>query len=68
MKPLSSILAPLSYSKSFIDTAVSAAERLGIKEAYGVLAQFDFAYDPRQITKQIGREPVFIGCFDWHDY
>src|SRR5215472_970198 len=48
-----SLIKPLSYSASFLDVAVAAAVRLGVTEAYGVLAQYDFAYDPTQVERPV---------------
>ena len=67
MQPLSSLLDQLSYSSSFIKDALNAAGRMGIKEVYGILAQFDYAYDPSQVSKEVAKDPVFIGYFDWHE-
>jgi hypothetical protein len=67
LQPLSSLVSQLSYSSSFIHDTLNAAERMGIKDAYGVIVQFDFAYDPSKVTKQIASAPVFIGYFNWHD-
>jgi hypothetical protein len=39
--PLASLLIQLSYSNSFIGDALNAAERMGIREAFGVIVQFD---------------------------
>ncbi len=64
-QPLHALLGQLSYSGSFDSNALSAAEHMGIKEGYGVLAQFDFAYDPGKITKRVRKDPVFIGYFEW---
>jgi hypothetical protein len=64
---LVSLISPLSYSDSFIQDAMAAAERMEIEEARGVMVQFDFAYDPNKVTKPISRDPIFIGYFGWHD-
>lgn len=64
---LSSLLAQVSYSSSFIEETLKAAQGIGIKEAYGVLAQFDFAYDRNKVTKQVAQDSIFVGYFDWHD-
>ena len=64
---LSSLLSQLSYAGSFIDDALNSANRLGIKDAYGVIVEFDFAYDPSKIARPISTEPIFIGYFKWHD-
>jgi hypothetical protein len=62
-----SLLEPLSYSVSFLDEALAGAGRLGITEAYGVLAQFDFAYNPVEVTRPVAHDPIFLGCFQWHE-
>lgn len=64
---LASLLSQLSYASSFIEDALNTANRLGIEDAYGVIVQFDFAYDPSTIARQISPDPVFIGHFSWHD-
>lgn len=67
LTPLHALIEPLSYSESFIEEAIKAAQRLGIANALEVIAQYDFAYDPRKVTKPIAKDPVFIGYFHWHD-
>jgi hypothetical protein len=67
LQSLSSLLRDVSYSSSFIKDTVGAAERKGIKDGYGVLTQFDFAYDPNKVTKEVAKDPVFIGYFKWHE-
>jgi hypothetical protein len=67
LQPISQLLEQLSYSESFASAASAAAHSLGIAEAYGVIAQFDFAYDPKAVTKPIAVEPVFIGSFPWRE-
>jgi hypothetical protein len=62
-----SLLDQLSYAASFGADAAAAAQKLGIAKAYGVLAQFDFAYDPRLVSRPIARDPTFLGCFPWHE-
>jgi hypothetical protein len=62
---LASLFGPVSYSSSFIHEALSAADRLGINEAFGVVVQFDFAYDPTKVRKPVAKNPVFIGYFHW---
>src|SRR5579872_2361596 len=51
VQPLASLLSQISDANSFLDEAVVAAERIGVKEAYGVIAQFDFAYEPSKVTR-----------------
>ncbi len=65
--PIRSLVEPLSYSVSFLDEALAAAQRLGITAAFGVLAQFDFAYNPVDVTRTVARDPIFLGCFLWHE-
>jgi len=65
--PIADLLAPLSYSDSFRTEAAVAARRMGVNNAFGVLAQFDFAYDPAAVTRPVARDPMFLGRFSWHD-
>jgi hypothetical protein len=65
--PVRPLIERLSYSASFLDHAVAAAKRRRISEALGVLAQFEFAYDPEQATGRVARDPIFLGCFQWHE-
>lgn len=64
---LSSLVSQLSYSTSFINDAINAAERIGIKEALGVIAQYNFAYDPSKVSRELASDPVFIGYFKFQD-
>jgi hypothetical protein len=67
MLPLSSLLRDVSYSSSFLDEAIRAAESRGVKGGYGIVTQLDFAYDPSKVTKPVAKDPVFLGCFKWHE-
>lgn len=64
---LRSLIVNLSYSDSFIDSVLSVTDRLRIQEAFGVIAQFNFEYDPTKVEQPISDDPTFIGSFDWHD-
>jgi hypothetical protein len=64
--PIADLLAPLSYSESFQSEAAAAGDRLGVAEAFGVLAQYDFAYDTAAVARPIARDPMFLGTFAWH--
>ncbi|MFP5394337.1 MAG: immunity 22 family protein, partial [Gammaproteobacteria bacterium] len=59
------LLAPLSYSQTFIDSVIAAAKEKGIEKARGVVVQYDFAYDPAVVKREIAAEPVFIGVFPY---
>ncbi len=61
------VLRQLSYSASFVDAALAAANRKGVSEAYWALAQYDFAYNPKSVTRPVAADPVFLGAFDWND-
>jgi hypothetical protein len=66
--PISDLVSRLSFSESFRAAAIEAAERLGVKSALWVMAQFDFAYNPLAAGLKSPRsEPLFIGKFDWHE-
>ena len=65
--PITDILQQLSYSASFLDVAVRAAEARGIRSAFWALGQYDFAYDPARLDTPVAPDPVFIGTFPWSD-
>lgn len=65
--PVGALLQPLSYSESFAADAADAAERMGIMQAYAVIAQFDFAYERAKVTRRVAPDPMFLGWFNWHD-
>lgn len=62
---LPQLLEKLSYSASFADTVVDAAKRKGIQQAVGIVAQYDFAYDPRRVSRPVAEDPVFLGVFGY---
>jgi hypothetical protein len=58
----------LSYSESFIDALIDAANRLGIDSCLWVFAQYDFEYDPvKARINPLPEEPRYIGTFPWYD-
>ncbi len=59
------LLAPMSYSHSFLEPAVEAAEDLDLHRARWVTLQFDFRYDPSKVKRPIAADPVFLGAFDY---
>lgn len=61
--PLQSLLRDMSYSASFMDDVLRAAEGKGCLPARRVVLQYDFHYDPAQVTRPIANDPVFIGAF-----
>jgi hypothetical protein len=62
---ITELLAPLSYSSSFVD-AVAKAVKGKDRFTYAVV-QYDFAYDPKRVKRDIAADPRFIGVFDWND-
>ncbi len=64
---LSRLLADLSYSKSYIDDVVSAARGKGVEKARRVVVQYDFAYDPSVVAREIDEDPIFLGVFHYSD-
>lgn len=62
---LSELLEELSYSKSFRDEAVDVAADKGARMARWVVAQFDFAYDPKRVKREIAEDPIFLGVFPY---
>ncbi len=62
---LRDLITPLSYSATFIDSALAAARKHGVEEARWVTVQYDFDYDPLKVRRQIADDPVFIGSFSY---
>lgn len=68
ISPLPDLISGLSYSESFQQAAIKAAERLGVTAALWVMAEFDFAYDPVKAgVQRVPSEPIFLGQFEWHE-
>ena len=53
----------MSYSASFALQVIAAARERGIEKARGIVAQYDFAYDPAKVKRAMASEPVFLGVF-----
>ena len=66
-QPVEELLKALSYSESFFADARNAAQTLKIRDALYVLAQYDFAYDPKKVRKSVAPDPIFLGSFPWSD-
>ena len=64
---LALIVNELSYSESFIDAVLATAGRQNIDRVFGVIAQFNFAYDLSKVSRSVSDDPKFFGAFDWHD-
>lgn len=62
------LIDQLSYSSTFRDAAIQAAHDKGIKNAYWVLAQFDFVFKSKaKELKTPITAPEFLGVFEWDD-
>ena len=61
--PIRELVAPLSYSDSFMDELLVAASEKGIKRATWVMAQYDFAYTPRNVKRPVDPTAIFLGAF-----
>jgi hypothetical protein len=66
-QPIKQLLQKLSYCDSFLAKALDTAQALNISEALYVVAQFDFAYDPKKVEKPIAPDPLFLGSFRWSE-
>ncbi|MGV3605886.1 MAG: immunity 22 family protein [Planctomycetaceae bacterium] len=62
---LADLLRDLSYSESFMTSALQAAAALGISNARWVVVQYDFAYAPNRVKRAIHADPKFIGVFPY---
>ncbi|WP_202742875.1 hypothetical protein [Acinetobacter calcoaceticus] len=65
MVSLNELIEDLSYSKSFINEVVSVAFEKGIVDCRWVTAQYDFAYNPSKVRRNIAKDPIFIGNFKY---
>lgn len=66
--PIVDLIAELSYSESFRDAALAAAEQLRMSSPLWIMAQYDFAYDPAAVQLiDWPAEPKFLGTFAWND-
>lgn len=61
--PLQALIRDMSYSKSFMDNVLRAAEEKGCFQARWVVLQYEFHYDPTKVMRQIADDPIFIGAF-----
>jgi len=53
----------LSFADSYLDKLIHAATTKGLVKCRYVVAQFNFKYDPKKVTKPIAPDPVFVGTF-----
>lgn len=60
------LLAPISYSPSFSNQIVEAANSKGIFSSRWVLVQFDFAYDRSQVRRPIDPTLLYIATVPYH--
>ncbi|BCL99361.1 hypothetical protein ACNRBS_04365 [Ralstonia pseudosolanacearum] len=60
---LSNLLSDLSYSSSYADEVMAAAQEKAINKARRIIVQYDFAYDPAIVTREIDEDPIFLGVF-----
>lgn len=65
--PLSELVGQLSYSESYLDAVIEAADELGIETAVWVVMQLNFAYDPAKVERSVPDDAIFIGRFQWVD-
>lgn len=61
--PLRDLLCELSYAEKFMAPALQAAFDRGIDNARWVVVQYDFAYDPKGVKREIQSDPTFLGVF-----
>ncbi len=57
------LLMAISYSRSFANQAIQNASNLGLTDGFWLLVQFDFAYEPSRVVREIAVDPIFIGQF-----
>ena len=61
--PVRELIAPLSYSSSFIDAVVQRAKELGLEETSYLFLIYNFKYDPTITRKQKSAIFQFLGTF-----
>jgi hypothetical protein len=66
-KEIYKFLENLSYSSSYSDAVVTEAKKRGIEKARWAVVQYDFAYEPTRVVREIASEPLFIGVFPYSD-
>jgi len=64
--PVSELIARLSYSESFKESAIAAAETRRIGNGRRALAQYDFKYQPADAPPPSLDDPMFLGTFQYH--
>jgi hypothetical protein len=62
---LSDLMRDLSYSESYIISAIDAARIKGHERARWVIVQYDFDYRPEGVKRPIANDPIFIGSFPY---
>lgn len=65
LSPLIELIGELSYSQSYCEELIEAAERMGIKQARYIVLQFDFNYDLERVKRSVCGDPIFIGSFNY---
>ncbi len=65
--PVEKLLMDLSFSNTFLTNATGVAHAKGLAHARWILVQYDFAYDPKMVQRQIAEDPVFIGSFEYQE-
>ena len=67
LRPLSKLVAQCSYSASYLDAALAAAQEQGISTTQCVLLLFNFCYDPKVTGVKEGSYLRFLGAFRYVD-
>ena len=63
--PVRDLLSKMSYSDSFADDAMVAADEAGLVAARWIVAQFDFDYDSRMVKRPVNPRAIFLGAFSY---
>ncbi len=64
-KPLAELVNQLSYSDSFSEDVLAAAEKQGFDKVLYVLAQYDYKFTVKKSKKPHELAPQFLGAFKW---
>ena len=63
LRPIRELIGGCSYAATFIEAAVTAAERVKVRETQSVLLLYHFRYDPSLTHVRRGRFLQFLGAF-----
>ena len=67
MIPIEELIAPLSYSSSFLDAVTQRAKAIGLVTTSYVFLMYNFKYDPNVTGTEKSKYFRFVGTFPYVD-